>query len=247
MKFKDKLAIVTGGTRGIGRAIALELAKDGADIVFTYLKNDDLAVSLRKEIERLGARAYPFKIDVRDFEKVEEWKEKIIEQFNNIDILVNNAGIIKDSALAMMEKESWLEVIDTNLNGLFNVTKAFIVKFMKQKSGNIINITSLSGIIGLPRQTKYAASKGGIIAFTKSLAKEVAPFNVRVNAVAPGFIETDMTASLKEEYLKQVMPQIPLGRFGKPEEVAKVVSFLAGDESNYITGQVIRIDGGLGM
>jgi 3-oxoacyl-[acyl-carrier protein] reductase len=247
MRFKDKLAIVTGATRGIGRAIVLELAKEGANAVFTYLKSDDLANSLKKEIENLGVKAYPFKIDVRDFDKVDEWKERIKEQFNRIDILINNAGIIKDGALAMMERDSWREVIDTNLNGLFNMTKAFIVTFMKQKSGNIINITSLTGIIGMPRQTNYAASKGGIIAFTKSLAKEVAPFNIRVNAVAPGFIETDMTSSLKEEHIKQIMPQIPLGRFGRPEEVAKVVSFLASDESNYITGEVIRIDGGLGM
>lgn len=247
MKLKDKVSIVTGATRGIGRAIALELAKEGSSIAFTYLKSDEKADSLKQEVEKLGVKVSAFKTDVRDFDKAMDLKEDVLDEFGRLDILVNNAGIIKDGALAMMDRQDWLDVIDTNLNGVFNITKSAIITFMKQKSGNVINITSLSGIIGIPRQTNYAASKGGIIAFTKALAKEVARNNIRVNAVAPGFIETDMTASLKEEYLKQVMPQIPLGRFGKSEEVAKAVSFLVSDESNYITGQVIRVDGGLGM
>ena len=247
MKFKNKIAIVTGGTRGIGRAIVMELAKEGADVLFTYVHSDDLAESLEKEVASMGFKATAYKLDVRDFEKCDEFKESILDKFGSADILVNNAGIIRDKAVMMMTKEEWFEVIDTNLNGTFNMSKAFIVTFMKQKRGNVINITSLSGIIGLPRQANYAASKGGIIAFTKSLAKEVASFNVRVNAVAPGFIETDMLKDLDEKYVSQAKTQIPLGRFGKAEEVAYVVSFLASDAANYLTGQVISIDGGLGM
>lgn len=247
MKFKNKLAVVTGGTRGIGRAIVLELAKEGADIVFTYVSSDAAALVLKKEVEALGNKVIAAKVDVRNFKAVEEFKESILEKFAKVDILVNNAGIIKDKALMMMTYQDWQEVIDTNLNGTFNMSKVFIITFMKQKSGVIINIASLSGIIGLPRQTNYAASKGGVIAFTKSLAKEVGQFNIRVNAVAPGFITTDMIKDLKEEFINQAKVQIPLARFGKPEEVAKVVNFLASEEADYITGQIVRVDGGLGM
>ncbi len=247
MKLKDKVAVITGASRGIGRAIALELAKEGAKIVFTYYKSEDLAQSLEKEIKDLGCEVFPCQVDTRDFQKAKELIQNSYKRFGAINILVNNAGIIKDKALMMMEKQDWDEVIDTNLNGLFNITRAAIVGFMKQKSGNIINITSVSGIIGMSRQTNYSASKAGIIGFTKSLAREVAAFNIRVNAVAPGFIDTDMTASLKEEYKAKVLPNIPLARFGMPQEVAKLVAFLASDDSSYITGQIIRIDGGMGM
>lgn len=245
MKLKDRIAIVTGGTRGIGKSIVEELAKEKAHVLFTYLHNDSLADDLQTKLKKAKVRG--FKIDVRDLSKLDKWKEQILDEFGKVDILVNNAGITKDKALAMMSKKDWDEVIDTNLSGLFNVTKTFIVNFMKQRHGNIINISSLSGVIGMPRQTNYSASKGGMIAFSRSLAKEVASFNIRVNVVAPGFIHTDMTSSLKEDHLKQILSQIPLSRFGNPEEVAKVVSFLASDQSDYITGQVLRVDGGLGM
>jgi len=248
MRLEDKVAIVTGASRGIGRAIAVGLAKEGAKVIFTYFKNQDLAQTLEKEIKDCGcleARAY--RLDTRDYQQTKDFIESVRDCFGHIDILVNNAGIIKDKALMLMEKEEWQEVIDTNLNGLFNTTRAAIVTFMKQKTGNIINITSVSAIIGMSRQTNYSASKAGIIGFTKALAREVAPYNIRVNAIAPGFIETDMTAGLKEEYKKQLLSLIPLARFGTPEEVAKLAVFLASDESSYITGQVLRIDGGLCM
>jgi 3-oxoacyl-[acyl-carrier protein] reductase len=244
---KGRTALVTGASRGIGRAIALRLAQEGANVVFNYLKNKDLAISLKKEIESFGVRSLAFKVDIREFEQVQEMKDSILEEFGTFDILVNNAGIIKDAALAMLTEEDWDSVIDTNLKGTYNATKAAIVTFMKQKRGDIVNITSVSGIIGLPRQTNYSASKGGIISFTKSLAKEVAPFNIRVNAVAPGFIETDMLNDLNENYLKTAMDMIPLARLGKAEEVAGVVNFLLSEGARYITGQVIQIDGGLGM
>lgn len=246
-QLKGKTALVTGASRGIGKAIAYRLAQEGANVVFNYLKNKDLANSLKKEIEGLGVKSLAFKTDIRELEQVQEMKDSILEEFGTFDILVNNAGIIKDGALAMLTEEDWDSVIDTNLKGTYNATKAAIVTFMKQKRGDIVNITSVSGIIGLPRQTNYSASKGGIISFTKSLAKEVAPFNIRVNAVAPGFIETDMLNELNENYLKTALEMIPLARLGKAEEVAGVVSFLLSEGARYITGQVIQIDGGLGM
>ncbi len=245
MGLETKVVIVTGGSRGIGRSIVKAFAKAGAEVLFTYHSHDSSSLELQKELSQFKVKSY--KLDVRDFSAVEQWKERILCEYPHIDILINNAGIIKDKALALMSKEEWHEVIDTNLNAVFNVTKAFIISFMKQKQGNIINISSLSGITGIPRQTNYSASKGGIIAFSKSLAKEVASYNIRVNVIAPGFIHTDMTKGLKEDYVKQVTAQIPLGRFGSCEEVAKAALFLASEDSNYITGQVLRVDGGLGM
>jgi 3-oxoacyl-[acyl-carrier protein] reductase len=247
MKLKDKIAVVTGGTRGIGKAIVQALARQGALVLFTYISSDAQAQELEASLGKENLKAKGFKVDVKDFAQVNAFKEQILDKYNSIDILVNNAGIIRDKALAMMSSEEWSDVINTNLTGLFNVTKSFAVTFMKQRQGNIINISSLSGIIGIPRQTNYSASKGGMIAFSKALAKELAAFNVRVNVVAPGFINTDMTSSLKQDYIEHVMPQIPLARFGTSEEVANVVLFLATDKSDYITGQVIRVDGGLGM
>lgn len=247
MILKGKVAIVTGATRGIGRAIALELAKEGADISFNYLKNSEQARILVSEINSLGRKVLSEQVDISDFAKVKEFVEKTKNTFGRLDILINNAGIIIDKALMMMEEQDWRKVIDTDLNGAFNATRACIVTFLKQKSGQIVNISSVSGIIGTARQTNYSASKAGIIGFTKALAKEVAEYNIRVNAVAPGYIETDMLSSLKEEQKEKLKTLIPLGRFGKPEDIAKVVLFLLSDAAQYITGGVISVDGGMAM
>ncbi len=244
---EGRTAIVTGATRGIGRAIALQLAREGANVAFNYMNNKKMADSLKSEVEASGVRAITFKVDIRDHDQVQGMKDAVLEEFGTFDILVNNAGIIKDGVLAMLSREDWRDVIDTNLNGTYNASKAAVITFMKQKRGDIINIASVSGIIATPRQTNYSASKGGIISFTKSLAKEVAPFHVRVNAVAPGFIETDMVAGLKDDVRKAAMEMIPLQRFGTAEEVALAVSFLLSKDAEYITGQVIQIDGGLGI
>jgi len=241
----DKVAIVTGGTRGIGRSIVLGVCGEGADCAFTYTKNHALAGSLVKEIQDMGRRALSVELDVRDFEGTKMFIEKVKEDLGRLDILINNAGITKDKSLMMMNKEDWSDVIDIDLTGVFNTTRACIITFLKQKSGNIVNISSISGIHPMPGQVNYAAAKAGIIGFTKSLAKEVAPYNIRVNAVAPGFIETDMTANLGEKYREKLNKIIPLGRFGTTDEVARIVMFLLSDKSQYITGQVIQIDGGL--
>lgn len=247
MLLKNKVAIISGASRGIGRAIALELAREGVNTAFNYLKSKSEAQSLEGELKALGVKAKASQVDISDFDVVAKWVKETKEHFGGLDILINNAGIINDKALMFMEKEDWQKVIDTNLGGIFNLTHAAIIGFMKQNSGNIVNITSISGIIGIERQTNYAASKAGIIGFTKSLAREVAKYNIRVNAVAPGFIETDMLKNLKEIYKKELLIRIPLGRFGKAEEVAQVVKFLVSDASNYITGQTIIIDGGMSM
>lgn len=247
MILKDKVAIVTGGTRGIGRAVVLMLAREGANVAFTYLKSTSNAQALIKEVEGLGRKSKAFQMDVRDFDKAKELIENVKHDFGQLDILVNNAGITKDKALMMMTKDDWQEVIDTNLGGLFNVTRSAIITFLKQKSGDIVNISSVSGIIGLARQVNYAASKAGIIGFTKALAREVAPYNIRVNAVAPGFIETDMVSGLKEEHKTELKKRIPLARFGNVEDVAGTVKFLLDPNTGYITGQTIIIDGGMSL
>ena len=243
----NKVAIVTGGSRGIGRSIVLALCREGADCAFTYTRNSAAAESLAKEVQSIGRRAKSFQIDVRDFEGTKLFVEEVKKEFGRIDILVNNAGITRDKSLMMMNKEDWSEVIDTDLTGVFNTTRACIISFLKQRSGNIVNMSSVSGIHPLPGQVNYAAAKAGVLGFTKSLAREVAPYNIRVNAVAPGFVDTDMTSALSETYRETVMKMVPLGRFGSAGEVAEVVAFLAGDASQYITGQVIQIDGGLGI
>jgi 3-oxoacyl-[acyl-carrier protein] reductase len=244
---KDKIAIISGASRGIGRAIALELAKEGCHISFSYRKNEAEAKKLEEEISKLGRKAKAYRVDIKDFDAVNDWVNQTKEYFQGLDIVVNNAGVIKDKALMFMEKADWQDVLDTNLTGVYNLSHAAIIGFMKQKSGNIINISSVSGIIGLPKQSNYSASKAGMIGFSKALAKEVAPYNIRVNAIAAGFIETDMTKDFKEALKNKMLAQIPLARFGKAEEVAKAVKFLASEESNYITGEVIVVDGGLSM
>jgi len=206
-----------------------------------------MAELLVEEARRIGRRALPVQLDVRDFEGAKTLVEEVKKEFGKLDILVNNAGITKDKSLMMMNQEDWSDVIDTDLTGVFNTTRACIITFLKQKSGNIVNISSVSGIHPLPGQVNYAAAKAGVIGFTKSLAKEVAAYNIRVNAVAPGFISTEMTAELGNKNKEKFMNMIPLRRFGAPDEVAQAVVFLLSDESQYITGQTIQIDGGLGM
>lgn len=244
---KGKVAIVTGASRGIGRAIATRLADLGANVAFNYSKSVDAAKELEGELESRGVKASSKCVDIREFDAVKAWVAQVKEEFGQIDILVNNAGITTDKALMMMSKENWSDVIDTNLTGMFNASKACIVPFMKQKSGNIINISSVSGIIGLPGQTNYAATKGGMNAFTRSLAKEVAGYGVRVNAVAPGFIKTDMLSTISDEHMDVIVKEIPLNRIGSPEDVANCVEFLLSENAKYITGQILQVDGGLAI
>jgi len=211
------------------------------------VQNRAAAESLAEEVHRIGRRALPVQVDARNYEGAKTLVEAVKKEFGRLDILVNNAGITRDKSLMMMNSDDWSDVIDTNLTGVFNTSRACIITFLKQKSGTIVNISSVSGIHPLPGQTNYAAAKAGVIGFTKSLAKEVAPYNVRVNAVAPGFIETEMTAELGEKAKEKFLNMIPLQRFGTPEEVAKAVLFLLSEDSQYITGQTLQLDGGLGI
>lgn len=245
MLLENKVAIVTGGTRGIGRAIVFELIQNGAKVLFTYLKSDESAGIILDEIKELKGEAEAIKSDVRIYDEARRTVEEAINKFGKVDILVNNAGIIKDKALMMMEPADWLDVINTNLTGYFNMTRACIVTMMNQKEGAIVNISSIAGITGRARQVNYSSAKAGEIGLTKSLAKEVAYYGIRVNAIAPGFIDTDMTKDLKQK--DELVKIVPFSRFGKPEEVAKVVTFLASDRAAYITGQVIKVDGGLAI
>jgi len=247
MSLKGKVAIVTGGSRGIGKAIVLELVAEGANVAFNFVKSEEKALNLKKQIEENGGKALAFRQDVKDYNAIRVMVEGVRSHFGRLDIIVNNAGILRDKALMLMEEQDWEEVIATNLSGAFNLVRAAIVTFMKQKSGNIINITSVAGTKGMPRQVNYSASKAGVIGLTKALAKEVGPYNVRVNAIAPGYIDTDMIKDLKEEHKAGILKMIPLSRFGRAEEVGRVAAFLASEKAKYITGQVITIDGGLAM
>ncbi|MBI4548585.1 MAG: 3-oxoacyl-[acyl-carrier-protein] reductase [Ignavibacteriae bacterium] len=243
----DKIALVTGGSRGIGRAIALILASAGAHVVITYRNSSREAQAVVEEIKKKGQESVAFQADVSVLKQSEEVVEKITSQFKRIDVLVNNAGITKDGLLMRISESDWDAVIDTNLKGVFNMTKATLRPMLGQRSGKVINMTSIVGLTGNAGQTNYAASKAGIIGFTKSLAKEVGSRNIQVNAVAPGYVETDMTAQLTDEQRKLLIDQIPLRRTAKPEEIAHVVKFLASPEADYITGQVICVDGGMMM
>lgn len=243
----EKSALITGATRGIGKQIAITLAKQGYNIVLNYRKENEELENTKKEIEEIGVQVLAVKGDVANFEECENFVKQVIERFGQIDVLVNNAGITKDMLLMRMKKEDFEQVIDTNLVGTFNVTKNVVPYMMKARSGRIINISSVVGISGNAGQTNYSASKAGIIGFTKSLAKEIASRNILVNAVAPGFIETNMTDVLKDDVKQEIAKNIPLKRMGTAQDVANVVKFLASDDSSYITGQVINVDGGMLM
>lgn len=243
----SKVAFITGGTRGIGREIAITLAENGFDIVVNYREQNDLLASLQEEIESKNVEFLSVQGDVSKYEDAERMIKEIIDKFGRIDVLVNNAGITKDTLIMRMQKEDFENVVNVNLVGTFNVTKNVVPYMMKQRDGRIINLSSVVGISGNAGQANYAASKAGIIGFTKSLAKEVGSRNILVNAVAPGFIETQMTDVLKPEIKEEIIKTIPLKRTGKTRDVANVVKFLASEDSSYITGQVIQIDGGMLM
>ena len=244
---KDKVAIVTGGTRGIGRAIALKLADHGANIVINYRNSDKEAEELKAILEGKGVKVLTVKCDISNFEDSKNLMDKCKEVFGKIDILVNNAGITKDTLIMRMKEQDFDNVIDVNLKGTFNCAKHASAIMLKQRFGKIINMTSVVGIAGNAGQVNYAASKAGVIVLTKSLAKELGSRGITVNAVAPGFINTDMTASLSEKVKEEASKNIPLKRLGDPEDVANLVGFLASDAANYITGQVINVDGGMVM
>lgn len=236
-----KVALVTGGSRGIGKACAIELAKAGYDVAITYVGNEEAANATVEELKKLGVEAYAAKFDVANQEATEKAVAEIIEKFGRIDALVNNAGITRDGLFIRMTPENWEAVINTNLNSAFYVSNPVVKLMMKQRSGAIINMASISGVFGNAGQANYSAAKAGLIGFTKALAKELASRGIRVNAVAPGFIQTDMTKDLK---LDAIVDHIPLKRLGEAEDIAKTVKFLA-EDATYITGQVIQVDGGL--
>ncbi len=242
---KGKNALITGASKGIGRAIALRFAQEGADVGFTYLSSVEQGEALVKELEGLGIKAKGYRSDASDHVAAEKLMQDFIADFGTIDILVNNAGITKDGLLMRMSEEQWDGVINVNLKSVFNLTKAATKFFMKQKYGSIINMTSVVGIKGNAGQANYAASKAGIVGFTKSVALELGSRNIRCNAIAPGFIETEMTAKLDEKVIAEWRNAIPLKRGGQPEEVANACVFLGSDLSAYVTGQVIQVDGGM--
>lgn len=240
-----KVAVITGGSRGIGKATAQKLASLGADIAVVYRSEDAAAAELCSELQQQGVKAEPFKLDVSVYDDAKETVDRIIEKFGHIDILVNCAGITNDRLIAMMKEDGFDAVINVNLKGTFNMIKHCTPVFMKQRSGKIINLASVSGIIGNAGQANYSASKAGIIGLTKSVAKELAGRGVCCNAVAPGFVETEMTANLSKN--NKLVDQIPMKRMGQPEEVAELIAFLASPVSDYITGEVIKIDGGIAI
>jgi len=245
---ENKVAIVTGGSRGIGEAIVLKLAESGANVAFTYVSSEEKAKSLEEKVQAIGVKVKSYKSNAGDFKDCENVVNEVIKEFGTVDILVNNAGISKDNLLLRMSPEQWDEVMATNLKSVFNMTKQVIRPMMKARSGSIINMSSIIGMRGNAGQSSYAASKAGIIGFTKSVAAELGSRSIRCNAIAPGFVETDMTHYLKEgEAAKSFLEKIPLGRFGSTEEIANVTLFLASDMSSYITGQVISTCGGLNM
>ncbi|MEX2585975.1 MAG: 3-oxoacyl-[acyl-carrier-protein] reductase [Balneolaceae bacterium] len=243
----DKRCLVTGGSRGIGKCIAVEMARAGADVAITYSSSATAADEVVEEIISHGVRGMALQADAADFRKAEESVSAVLEQWGGIDVLVNNAGITRDNLILRMTEEHWDQVIETNLKSIFNYAKAVVKPMMRNRSGAVITIGSVVGLSGNAGQCNYSASKAGVIGFTKSFAKELASRNIRANVVAPGYITTDMTESLDENVLKMIEEETPLGRAGDPEDVAAAVLFLASDAASYITGEVLRVDGGMAM
>lgn len=244
---KDQVAIVTGASRGLGQAIAMELAEKGAKVVVNYAGSKERAEQVVEDIKQLGGEAIAVQADVADSEQVQALIKQSVETFGRIDILVNNAGITRDNLLMRMKEDDWDAVVNTNLKGVFNCAKGVSRQMMKQRYGRIINISSVVAVMGNPGQANYVAAKAGVIGLTKSMAKELANRNIHVNAVAPGFIESDMTEVLSEEVKAQYLTQIPLGALGEAKQVASVVRFLASSDADYMTGQTLHVDGGLVM
>ena len=247
-QFEGKTAIVTGGTRGIGRAIVLELANHGANVAFNYSKSGDEAEKLKAEIEALGGKAIAAQCDVSKTEAAADFVSQVKDAFGTVDYLVNNAGITRDQLVLRMKEEDWDSVIDTNLKGAWNFSKAVLRPMMRNENGgSILNISSISGVVGMLGQSNYSASKAGMIGLTKALAKEVASRKISVNALAPGMVDTDIVTEMNPEYREKILAQIPLGRFATVDEIAQIACFLLSDAARYITGQVIQADGGLAM
>lgn len=247
INLEGKNCLVTGGSRGIGKSIALVLAKAGANVAITYARSAEAAEEVVKEIENEGVKSTSYQADAAEFDRAEEVIADIVENWGSLDVLVNNAGITKDNLILRMDEQAWDDVITTNLKSIFNYSKAAAKPMMRARGGSIINISSVVGLSGNAGQSNYAASKAGIIGFTKSYAKELASRNIRANVVAPGYILTEMTENLSDKVLEAIKQETPLGRAGNPEEVSNVVAFLASDVSSYITGETIRVDGGMAM
>ena len=243
----EKIAIVTGGSRGIGAAIARKLASRGMTVIIYYCGSEDRALAVKSEIEAAGGQAEAWRCDISDCGQCEEFVKSVMEKYGRIDVLVNNAGITRDGLMMRMNDEDFSRVIDTNLKGTFYMMRFVSRHMLKAKKGRIINMASVVGLMGNAGQVNYAASKAGVIGATKSAAKELASRGITVNAIAPGFIDTEMTGALSEKVQEQILTQIPLGTFGKPEDIANCAAFLASDEAAYITGQVIQVDGGMCM
>ena len=244
---KGKCAVITGASRGIGKCIATKFAKEGANVVINYRNNEEEALKVKQELEDLGSQVLVVKSDVSELEQAENLIKEAKKEFGRVDILVNNAGITKDNLIIRMKEEDFDSVIKTNLKGAFNCLKAVTPIMLKQKYGKIVNMASVVGVVGNPGQVNYCASKAGLIGMTKSLAKEIGSRNITVNAIAPGFIDTDMTKILSDDQKKKILSQIPLNKFGNVEDIANVALFLGSENSNYITGQVIHVDGGMAM
>lgn len=243
----QRVALVTGASRGIGRAIAIALAKDGCDVAVNYRSGEAQAAEVVREIGSLGRQSIAVRADVASSNEVAQMVERVLATWGRIDVLVNNAGIVRDGLVLRMDEDAWDQVVDTNLKGAFFCIRAALRAMLKQRSGRIVNVSSVAGVVGNAGQANYAAAKAGLLGLTRAVAKEVAPRGITVNAVAPGFIETDMTEGIAMEYRDRMKAAVPLNRFGQSEEVAEAVRFLASRQAGYITGEVIKVDGGLAM